>query len=222
MLPTQLPVRLVLADDHELFRDGLSLLLRSDPRITVEGVAADGEELVELAARLQPQVVLTDITMPLLDGPAAARRIRQLSPRTGIVALSTHDGLPVVLEMLRAGACGYLLKNASRQEILEAVLAASRGEEYFCRAVSSRLAHFAIGDGDPRLVAFDERELAVIRYICREYTTEEIGRALFLGKRTVDGYRARILAKIKAKGTAGIVLYALKNGLCPQPDAVSC
>lgn len=215
MLTSEAPIRVVIADDHELLREGLRQVLASDPSIQVEGLAANGAELVDLVARVRPQVVLTDIVMPILDGVAATRRIIEMAPDTGIVALSTFDSPSMVIEMLRAGACGYLLKNVDRHELIEAIHAASRQEEYFCRVVAGRLAQFVLTNGVHELPGdrFDERELAVIRCICEEHTTEEIAQELFIAKRTVDGIRARILSKMRVRSTAGLVLYALLHGL---------
>ncbi|RYY64402.1 MAG: response regulator transcription factor [Chitinophagaceae bacterium] len=223
MLPSSTPIRVIIADDHELLREGLSLVLGKDPRLVVEGLAANGEQLVALTGCLRPQVVLTDIVMPGMDGIEATRRIRELSPETGVVALSTFDSPSMVIDMLRAGACGYLLKNVDRREIIEAIVAASRQEEYFCRIISRRLAQYVLSNdaGTVQRDLFSERELVIIRCICQEMTTEEISRELCLGKRTIDGLRARILGKMEARGTAGLVLYALLHGLYRPADGQS-
>ena len=186
------PIRLVIADDHEIFRDGLALMLSKQEAITLVGQAGDGKELIQLVADNQPDLVLTDIKMPRLDGIAAAKYLLQQYPHLKIIALSMFEEENLIVEMLEAGAKGYLLKNADKKEILEAILTVHAGNIFYCKHTSARLASLIVRSKfdpqkkDPSLL-FTDREREVIRLICRQYTAQEIGVQLFLSKRTVEG-----------------------------------
>jgi DNA-binding NarL/FixJ family response regulator len=209
------PVKLVIADDYELFRDGISLILAKESNILVQGMAANGQELVEMVKQHQPDVVLTDIVMPVTDGIEATRQIRQVSPATEVIALSMFDDQSLIVDILEAGATGYLLKNAEKAEILEAIYTAARHEQYYSKAISIKLARYLANARSRKqnAISFSEKELQVIQYICKEFTTEQIGKELYLSKRTIDGYRAEILRKLNVRGTAGIVIYAIQHNL---------
>ena len=217
------PIRLVIADDHEIFRDGLALMLSKQEAITLVGQAGDGKELIQLVADNQPDLVLTDIKMPRLDGIAAAKYLLQQHPHLKIIALSMFEEENLIVEMLEAGAKGYLLKNADKKEILEAILTVHAGNIFYCKHTSARLASLIVRSKfdpqkkDPSLL-FTDREREVIRLICRQYTAQEIGVQLFLSKRTVEGYRTRILEKMDVKNTAGVVVFALKHSMIREED----
>ena len=217
------PIRLVIADDHEIFRDGLALMLSKQEAITLVGQAGDGKELIQLVADNQPDLVLTDIKMPRLDGIAAAKYLLQQYPHLKIIALSMFEEENLIVEMLEAGAKGYLLKNADKKEILEAILTVHAGNIFYCKHTSARLASLIVRSKfdpqkkDPSLL-FTDREREVIRLICRQYTAQEIGVQLFLSKRTVEGYRTRILEKMDVKNTAGVVVFALKHSMIREED----
>ena len=214
------PVTIVIADDHELFRDGLSLILAKEPDINIVGIAANGLELVELVKQHKPAVVLTDIVMPGIDGIEATKQILQTAPATEVVALSMFDDESLIVDILDAGATGYLLKNADKAEIVEAVYTAAKHEQYYSKTISIKLAKFVASNRIRKqpAPAFTENELEVIRYICKEFTTREIGEQLHLSKRTIHGYRSEILRKINVRSTAGIVIYAIQHNLY-TPDS---
>lgn len=212
------PIKIILADDHEIFRDGFRMMVRKQPSVQLIAEAADGEELVELTRQLNPDVVITDIKMPKMDGLEATRKLTAELPHIGIIALSMFDEENLVVEMLEAGAKGYLLKNAHKNEIIEAIKTVDRNLPYYCNDTSARLANL-IGRSrfNPAPAApkpqFSDREYAVIRFICKEMSNKEMASELNLSIRTVEGYRDRILEKIGAKNAAGIVVYAIKNGI---------
>ena len=137
-------IRLVIADDHEIFRDGLALMLARQEDLSLVGQAEDGKELIELAEKLQPDVVITDIRMPHLDGIQATRLLIQKYPDLKIIALSMFDEDNLIVEMLEAGAKGYLLKNADKKEILEAIETVYRDRIFYCRHTSARLASMIV------------------------------------------------------------------------------
>jgi two-component system, NarL family, response regulator NreC len=209
------PISLLIADDHELLRNGLVSILSKEPGLDIKGIAANGAELVELARLHQPDVILTDIVMPVIDGIEAIRQIRRFLPATEIIALSMFDDELLIINVLEAGATGYLLKNADKSEILSAIRSASEHEHYYCREISMKLAKYATQSKlrHQPIIAFTPKELEIIRYICQEFTTQQIGLQLYLSKRTIDGYRSSILNKMKVKSTAGIVIYAIQHNL---------
>lgn len=211
-------VRLVIADDHEIFREGLKLMLSRSEDIHVIGEAAHGRELCELVEKLQPEVVLTDIKMPIMDGIAAAKELHSRHPSLGIIGLSMFDEEDLIMEMLEAGAIGYLVKNADKEEVLDAIKAAAWGEHYYCRQTSQKLANMiAKSKFNPYAqkpkVEFNEKETEIIRLICQEFTNKEIAQKLFMSVRTVEGYRLRILERMDAKNSIGLVIYAIQHDL---------
>jgi DNA-binding NarL/FixJ family response regulator len=218
-------IKLVIADDHEIYRSGLALMLSKENQLELAGQAWDGKELVELAGRIHPDIIITDIKMPRMDGIEATRVLLEQNPTQKIIALSMFDEENLIVEMLEAGAKGYLLKNADKQEILEAIRTVFQEDTYYCRHTSARLAamivksRFEAKKKNPDVI-FSEREREIVKLICQQCTAQEIGEQLFLSKRTVEGYRTKILEKMSAKNTAGIVIFALRNHLVAENDII--
>jgi DNA-binding NarL/FixJ family response regulator len=212
MLPTHPTIKVIIADDHPFFREGFKTALQKQHDIAVIAEAASGEELCSLVEKHQPDVVITDINMPGLDGIAAARHIQEHFPQTGIIALSMHDGQGYVESMLNAGARAYLLKDSHVEEITEAIKIVHRGSFHSSRATAAvwnkvMKDRFTL----TRKVTFTPREIEIIRLICEEKTSKEIANQLRLHERTVEDHRNHIQKKIKARNMAGIVVYAIKN-----------
>lgn len=219
----QKTIRLVIADDHEIFRDGLALMLSKQDTLSLVGQAGDGRELVQLVSEQKPELVITDIKMPKLDGIGACKLMLKESPELKIIALSMFDEENLIVEMLEAGAKGYLLKNADKKEIVEAIFTVCEGNIYYCRDTTARLATLIVRskfDPQKKKVAalFTDREREIIRLICQQHTAQEIGNRLFLSKRTVEGYRTKILEKMDVKNTAGVVVFALRQGMISEKD----
>ena len=211
-------IKILLADDHEIYLDGLQAMLQKQPEMEVVGTALNGRACIELAERLKPDIILTDIMMPVMDGIAATKRLTGTHPEINIIALSMFDQDNLIVDMLEAGAKGYLLKNAHKSEILEAIKTVNHNLPYYCRSTTSRLARliaqskFNPHQGFPQ-ISFSDKEKEIIRLICEEKTTKEIAEVLYMGCRTVEGYRIKILEKMKVKSVAGIVIYAIRHHL---------
>ncbi|HMJ46019.1 MAG TPA: response regulator transcription factor [Ferruginibacter sp.] len=210
------PINIILADDHEIFRDGFRVMLNKIPSINLIAEASNGIELIKLSRELKPDVIITDIKMPEMDGISATRQLTNEFPAIGVIALSMFDEENLIVDMLEAGAKGYLLKNSHKEEIVSAVKAVYADETYYCRNTSLRLAQMiAKSSYNPykRKVKpeFTSKEVTIIQLICQELSNKEIGDKLNLSRRTVEGYREKILEKMQAKNTAGIVVYALRN-----------
>ena len=210
-------IRLIIADDHEIFRDGLKLLLRKIKDIEIVAEAKDGMELLVLAKKYQPHVILTDIKMPHLDGVAATKQIMDTLPGISIIALSMFDEESLILDMMEVGAKGYLLKNADKKEIIEAIRTVYSGEEYYCKTAHLRLAKLVLNlkvkKEEGVRPSFSDKELELIHLACQDKSNKEMGEILCCSHRTIEGYKSKIMEKMQVKSTAGIVIYAVKNGL---------
>jgi DNA-binding NarL/FixJ family response regulator len=211
-------IKVIIADDHEIFRDGLKLMLQKQPDITIVGEAGDGSELIEMVKHHLPDVVITDVKMPLLDGVAATKHLTEHYPSIGIIALTMFDEEDLIVDMLDAGAKGYLLKNADKTEIIEAVHTVANDEPHYCRLTSKKLAgmvaksKFNLHSKKIR-AEFSDREKEIIQFICEGLTSKEIGEKIFLSARTVEGLRLKIIEKMEVKNTAGIIVYAMREHL---------
>lgn len=213
-------IRLLIADDHEIFRQGLKMILENYPGMEVIGEAANGKQLIEEAERLTPDVIVTDIKMPIMDGIAATRRLRQKFPEISIIALTMFDDESMIVDMLEAGAIGYLLKNVNGNEIKNAILSVYEGRSYYCPHTSAKIAKL-IADSkfnpyrSKEESLFSVREIEIIRLICSQFTNKEIATKLDLSIRTVESHKQRIQDKMKVANTVGIVIYAIKNEIFP-------
>jgi DNA-binding NarL/FixJ family response regulator len=214
------PVRVLLVDDQALFREALATLLEVRPEIEVVGEAADGAEALDRVAALRPDVVLMDLHMPVLDGIAATRRLRVERPGTRVLALTTFDDDEDVFAALRAGAVGYLLKDVSGDRLVEALLAAARGESVLQPSVAARVvARFAElpDDAPPRpqplVVPLSDRELEVLRLLADGGSNREIAAAMFLAEGTVKNHVTNVLAKLGARDRTQAALRGRALGL---------
>jgi DNA-binding NarL/FixJ family response regulator len=211
-------IKIIVADDHEIFRDGLRMMLLKQPDIELVAEAEDGKELIEKIKIFLPDVVITDIKMPRMDGIAATRHITEHYPSIGIIALTMFDEDDLIVDMMEAGAKGYLLKNADKNEMVNAIKSVYTQEPYYCKHTSQRLAQMvAKSKFNPYKQStkpeFNEREVEIICFICDGLTNKEIASKIFLSVRTVEGLRMKILEKMNVKNTAGIIIYAIKNNL---------
>jgi two-component system response regulator NreC len=209
-------IKVLIADDHGVFRSGLKILLSQVKHIDVVGEAVNGQELIRRSAELSPDVILTDIAMPVMDGISATRELARRKQAGRVVVLSANGREEPLLQMLEAGALGFVMKSADSKEISEAISTVFRYKPYFCREITERLTDIVSRNYQSPIklnVYFTEREKDIIRLICRECTSKEIAHSLHLSKRTVEGHRTRIMDKIGAKSIAGIITYAVEKGL---------
>ena len=216
MITRQAPIRVVLADDHALVREGTAELLERAGGIRVVGQAADGVEAVRLVQTLRPDVLLLDLALPGLDGLEVARRTRATSPSTAVVALTAHDEQAYVLAMLEVGATGYLSKASRGQEVVHAVRAAAAGETVFSPTIASSVTQRALGVGG-RLASLTPRELDVLRAAARGLGNKQIGAELGLSARTVQTHLTSVFAKLGVSSRTEAILLALREGWV-RPD----
>lgn len=215
-----LPIRLAIADDHKIFREGLKATLEDDPAAGLELVveAANGRELIGQLTERRPNVVLMDIKMPEMDGLQATSHISEHFSDIKVLALSMHNEDKYIMDMMKAGASGYLLKNAEPSEIIDAIYTVHKRGFYFNEHLSVTLVKQLINQKPSSAQQKDqaelnEREIEVLKLICQECTNAEIADKLFLSVRTVEGYRTRLFEKIGSKNIVGLVIYAAKNGI---------
>ncbi|MCW3109635.1 MAG: two component transcriptional regulator, LuxR family [Segetibacter sp.] len=212
-------ITVAIADDHKIFRDGLRILFKKEGNIELVGEAANGKELLEIVKKTRPDIVITDIVMPEMNGITAVKQILELYPETGIIGLSMVDDDDLLIEIFEAGALGYLLKNAEKEEILEAINCVINGVPYYSSSISGHLikliseSKFNPYKGK-KVEVFNDIEQQIVSLICQEKTSKEIGEILHYSIRTIEWYRVRIMEKMQVKTTTGIVIYAIKNKLC--------
>ena len=210
-------IQLAIADDHEVYRDGLKALLESSEEFEIVAEASTGKQLVLLCEEKAPDVVLTDIMMPVMDGIKATLFLAEHLPSVRVIALSMFNQDHLILDMLNAGASGYLIKNAHKKEIIEAIYSVYKNKPYYCSSTSYKLARLIgnsqFGPKTKQKIFFSEKEMEIIKLICEEKTSKEIGDKLNMSARTAEEYRYRIREKMGVKGTAGMVIYAIKNDL---------
>ena len=213
-------IRILLADDQLLFREALRMLISSQPDLEVVGEAANGEEAIKLADSFRPNVVLMDLQMPVMNGVAATRQLHATQPECRVIALTTFDGDEYVFDCLRAGAVGYLLKDAPSQNLFAAIRAAARGESFLQPSVTTRvLAEFTrLSDHPPSsstlVEPLSDREHEILRLIAKGSTNREIAEALFITEGTVKNHVTNILSKLDVRDRTQAALKARELGFC--------
>ena len=204
------PVRVVIADDHPVVRAGLRGMLEPESDIEVVGEATNGREAVSLVGRLEPEVVLMDLQMPELDGVAATTQIRDRYPKTHVLVLTTFDTDADITRAISAGATGYLLKAAPRQDLFQAIRAAARGESVLTPAVASRLMSKMRGPGEQSL---SEREIEVLTQVADGKSNKDIASKLYISEATVKTHLVHIFGKLGVDDRTAAVTVALERGI---------
>jgi len=213
-------INLILADDEELFREGMSHILSRDPMINVEFKACNGSELLsylESSTQL-PDIILMDIKMPEMNGVEATKVVSEKYPEIGIIALTTYNTKPFIRNMIDVGASAYLVKNAPKNKVIHTIKQVFFNGFYYDAEVMSALKNLQVLDKSEKQTGFDasfitERENEVLHGICEQKTSQEIGDQLFISKRTVEVHRKNLLEKTQSKNIAGLVIFAVQNRL---------
>lgn len=210
-------IKILLADDHAVLREGMRSLLENDKDFEVVGEASDGEEAVEIVSKLNPDVVLMDIVMPKLNGVEATKRIKQISPVTNILILTAYDDTAYILGLLEAGACGYLLKHARGSEIKSAIRAVQSGESVLDPVVTRKLIERVIG-ASRRTGEYDakeqlsQREAEILRLAANGMSTQDIAKVLFVSVRTVKAHFTNIFNKMGVKCRTDAIVKGIREG----------
>ena len=212
-------IKVLIADDHKIIRVGLRGLIELSKDIEVVAEAENGTEVIDLVKKMKVDVVLMDIDMGHTSGIETTHRLKQEHPEINVLGLTMHEEQEYIVEMLEAGASGYLLKNTGMEELLTALRAAAKGDSYFSKQVSATLLKaitqkktfpsFKSNHNGP----LTERETEILQLIAQEYSNGEIAEKLFISIRTVDTHRRNLLEKLQVKNTAGMVKYAIEKGL---------
>lgn len=209
-------IRVLIADDHTIVRSGVRLLLEAEPDIDVVGEALDGGEVMELVGTLQPDIVLMDIAMPVMDGLEATRRIKDLFPQIKVLVLTMHRSDEYFFELIKAGASGYVLKGAKTAELIEAVRVVNSGEVFLYPTMAQKLVK-----GYLNLVEWEnesgktlsKREKEILRLLAEGYNNNEIAEKLFISPSTVHSHRGNIMNKLELNNRRELLQYARRRGL---------
>lgn len=211
-------IKIAIADDYRIYRDGLRLGMADDENLQIVAEADNGEDLLSALEKDKVDVVLMDLKMPIMDGMEATKRVRKDHPDVKVLVVTMFDDEKFIIHLMENGANGYLLKNAEPDEIIKAIHSVHSTGYYFNDLVNKALLKRLVikGNVKPSLsnhIDFTERELEVLKLICEEKTAAEIGREIFLSPRSVEGIKERLIDKVGARNTAGLVLYALRQGI---------
>jgi two-component system, NarL family, response regulator NreC len=211
-------IRVLLADDHTILRAGLKMMLNAQPDIETIGEASDGKQAINEAERLSPDVIIMDITMPECNGIEATRQIKRLLPDVRVLILTMHENEEYLFQTLRAGAAGYMLKEAADTDLISAIRVVSGGRFYLSPSaqsmlVSDYLQRVHTGEERDSYGALTEREREILKLVAEGYTNSQIGERLFISPKTVDTHRTHIMDKLNLHSRAELVKYAMRRGL---------
>jgi two-component system response regulator NreC len=205
-------VRVVLADDHEMVRQGLRVLLEREG-FEVVADAPDGREAMKLCEKHGPEVAILDLAMPLLNGVDAAREIIKANPRTKVVLLTMHTEDHLILESLRAGVTGYVLKTKASGELVQAIRAVCRGEMFLTQTISRTIVQAFVRNSDVPEMPISDRERQVLQLVAEGKTNKEIATLLGISVKTAESHRSNMMDKLNIHDTAGLVRYAIRKGI---------
>jgi two-component system nitrate/nitrite response regulator NarL len=209
-------IKIAIADDHQMFIDGIKSLLKGNKNMLVSLEATNGEQLLSLLKEQPTEVILMDVNMPVMDGIEATKQVKQKYPDTHVIMLTMFSSKDYIEKLLRAGANGYVLKNTGKEELTTAIEKVMQGESYFSKEVTERIMEGLQGkkaENNPHMVELTEREKDVLRLIVQELTSHEIADKLFISFHTVETHRKNLISKLQVKNIAGLVKYAVQNGL---------
>jgi len=207
-----MPIQVLLADDHQIVRQSLKVLLEREG-LKIVGEASNGQEAIKLAESLHPDVAVLDISMSVLNGIDAAKEIQKVSPQTKTIFLTVHDEDPYLLDALRAGAKGYVIKTHAAENLVQAIREASRGGMYLSPEVSRAVVQAYQNKTDVSAEPLSPRERQVLQLIAEGKTTKEVAVVLNISVKTAETHRTRLMEKLDIHETAGLVRYAARHGL---------
>ena len=211
-------IRVLLADDHTILRAGVRMMLNAQPDIEVVGEASDGRQAITEAQRLLPDVILMDITMPDLNGIEATRQVKRLLPEIKVLVLTMHENEEYLFQVLRAGASGYMLKEAADTELISAIRIITNGSFYLSSSAQSMMVGYYLqrvrsGEERDSYSELTEREREILKHVAEGYTNNQIAERLFISPKTVDTHRTHIMDKLNLHSRAELVKYAMRRGL---------
>lgn len=215
-------IKVLLADDHQLIRDGIKAILSHVKDIIIVGEAKDGKEVIEQTSALKPDVVIMDIAMPGISGIEATKIIKKDMPETKVLALTQHENDEYIYQILMSGGSGYLLKNTRKEEFIDAIHAVTAGERYFSKKISNLILQNYLKPDKPKAtlkqggadeIVLTKREIEVIKLIAEENSNQEIADKLFISLRTVETHRRNIMQKLKINSVIALLKYAVQNGM---------
>jgi DNA-binding NarL/FixJ family response regulator len=218
MTPSK-PITVLLAEDHAIVRQGLSMLLSAEAGLTIIGQAQNGQEAVVMAAELQPDVILMDIAMPVLNGLEATRQILTANPSAKVVILSAHNDDVYVERMIEAGVAGFIEKQTSAEILTKAIFEVARGEHYFSRAIAKRLSdekdmsRGRTGEAQPKARRLTSREVEVLQLVAEGAANKQVAGKLGISIKTVEKHRQHLMDKLGIHDTAGLTRYAISTGV---------
>lgn len=213
-------INVLLADDHTIVREGIRSLLEARKEIKVVGEASTGKEAVEKAGEIRPDIVIMDISMPILNGLEATRQIRRLYPECKVLVLTMHENRESVRQILKAGAIGYVIKKSAAGQLFNAIDAVNRGEAFFSPTISKMLLEDYLEETDSPDEILSSRETEVLQLVAEGHTNKEIADLLFISVKTVEGHKDNIKKKLGIYNQAGLIKYAIGKGMIhlDKPD----
>ncbi|HEY8898682.1 MAG TPA: response regulator transcription factor [Niastella sp.] len=211
-------MKIAIADDYKIYRDGIKVGLEKDPNLQVMLEADNGEDLLKGIELELPDVIIMDLKMPIMDGIEATKAIKSRYSTIKVLVLTMYEDEKFIIHLMQSGANGYLLKNSDSPEIIKAIYAVHENGYYFNDIVNKALLKKLVIKGNikpsfKQNIQFSERELEVLKLICEEKTAAEIGGEIFLSSRSVEGIRQRLIEKVGVRNTAGLVMFAVKNNI---------
>jgi two-component system, NarL family, response regulator NreC len=216
-----MPIRILLADDHSVVRAGLRTLIKTEPDFDLVGEAADGNQVLQLASQLKPDIVVMDVSMPGLGGIDAMQKLKELVPQTRVLILTFHEDESLVRKAISSGASGYIIKRAAESELINAIRIVSQGDVYIHPSMTRALIRdlIPILQKRPTEPSLTAREIEVLRLIVRGFTNNQIARNLSLSTRTVEGHRASLMDKLNLHSRVELVEWAEQHGLLDLPPS---
>lgn len=211
-------IKIAIADDYKIYRDGLKVGLSADDNLEIIAEADNGEDLMKVLETNSPDVILMDLKMPIMDGMEATKQVRKKYPAIKVLVITMYEDDKFIIHLMENGANGYLLKNAEPDEIIKSIYAVYENGYYFNDVVNKALLKKLVLKNNLKPsfnqnIDLTEREQEVLKMICDEKTAAEIAKEIFLSPRSVEGIRQRLIEKIGVRNTAGLVMFAVKNGL---------